>query len=343
MKKSRKVTIIFLLAVIVLGGALLFIRTLDRKEIKDSLEPASVTKEEVSVPDEDKEAEPEPEEAVEEDLRVKVGPSEFPVILEDGDYENLNRANLIWTLNNLFEHVNNFEFSESTYSRSYHINGREVETNLSLIELGRGYRPKIRSSSNEIIDYSDIIEKDGIDHLVLDQAFMEAFIEASKYEEVTDELNAFIDRLNRIKSADIDNLTEAEIDSMFYIDPNINEDGLDLEDKRKGLREFAVGMHFQSTNVFWIGGGTEKDLYPDGDDGEAVFLGRAIEYSREDHLRAHYYLKGQIDHEAPPPSNFDPRLHTDPDEEPFIWVPAGTWEFIYHKRQWKVAIFRPVR
>ena len=86
MKKRQKVTLILLLVVIVLGGALLYIRTLDQDGLEKSPEPSSVTSEEVSDPDEaielkGKEARSEPVE--EEDLRVKVGASEFPVIFED--------------------------------------------------------------------------------------------------------------------------------------------------------------------------------------------------------------------------------------------------------------------
>ena len=89
-KRSRKVTIILLLAIMLLGGAFLSIRTLNR-------------------------------DGIEEDLRVKVGPDEFPIIFEDGNYENLDRARLIWTVNNLFESVYDFEFSEYGNSRRYHI------------------------------------------------------------------------------------------------------------------------------------------------------------------------------------------------------------------------------
>ena len=103
----------------------------------------------------------------------------------------------------------------------HYINGREVETKLYLHIINGGpHSPKIKSSSNKVIDYHDIIEVDGVNHLVLPREFIETFIEASsKYAEVTDELNNFIDRLNQVKSAETDNLTEVEIDSMFYFDP----------------------------------------------------------------------------------------------------------------------------
>ena len=169
----------------VLGGAFLSIRTLNR-------------------------------DALEENFWVKIGPDELTVIFEDGDYENLDRARLIWTVNNLFESVYDFEFAEYGNSRRYHINGREVETNLYLHQLGRGmYTPDILRK----IGYKNIVKVDGINHLVLSREFIEAFIEASsKYGELTDELNNFIDRLNQVKSVEIDNLTELQIDSMLHLD-----------------------------------------------------------------------------------------------------------------------------
>ena len=288
------------MAIIVLGGAFLSIRTLNR-----------------------------------ENLQVKIGPDEFPVIFEDGDYENLDRARLIWTVNNLFESVYDFEFAEYGNSRRYHINGREVETNLYLHQLGRGkYTPDILRK----IGYKNIVEVDGINHLVLSREFIEA---SSEYGELTDELNNFIDWLNRVKSEEIDNLTEAQIDSMLYLGPRL-VDRTGLEQKRRDLREFTVDAHFQSTNVFWIGEGTEKDIYPDGDETKPMFGGNAISYKREDYLR-NFHRRDRINPKAPPPSNFDPRLHTEPDLEPFIWVPHGTWGFINENGQWKLAIFMPGR
>ena len=280
-----------------------------------------------------------------ENFRVKIGPDEFPVIFEDSDYENLDRARLNWTVNNLFESVYDFEFLERGSSRKFHINGREVETNVYLRRLGKGrYSPKIKSSSHKRIGYYDIIEENGDHHLVLSREFIEAFIEASsKYAEITDELNTFIDRLNRIKSAEIDNLSEAQIDSMLLIDPGLAlADKAGLEQKKRYLREFTVDTHFQSTNVFWIGEGTEKDIYPDGDETKPMFGGNAISYKREDYLR-NFHRRDRINPKAPPPSNFDPRLHTEPDLEPFIWVPNGTWGFINENGQWKLAIFMPGR
>ena len=211
-----------------------------------------------------------------------------------------------------------------------------METNRSLIKLGPGtYGPKIKSSSHKRIGYYGIIVENGVHHLVLSRQFIEAFIEASsKYAEVTDELNTFIDRLNRVKSADIDNLTEAQIDSMLYFHPNFMANP-GQEDKKRHLRTFTVNVHFQSTNVLWTGEVTEKDLYSDGDETKSVYGGNAIYYKREDYLRNSYH---RIDPKATPPSNFDPRLHTDLDAEPFIWVPLGKWAFICVDRQWKIAL-----
>ena len=308
--KRQKITFVLLLAVIALAGALLYINTLDRDEL-------------------------------EEDLRMKVGASEFPLIFEDGDYANLDRARLIWTVNNLYECVRDFEFGESTYPRRFHINGREVETNRYLLKKGRGnYGPVIKSSAHKRIGYYDIIVENGVQHLVLSRQFIEAFIDASsKYGELTDEINNFIERLNRINSTELNKLTEAEIDTMLFFDPTFMANP-DLEDKKRHLRTFTVDKHFQSTNVFWVEEGTEKDLYSDGDDTKQVYGGSAIFYRREDDLRNSYF-RHLINPKAPPPLNLDPRLHNDPDAEPFIWVPVGTWEFINVNRQWKIALFRP--
>ena len=66
--------------IMVLGGAFLYIRTLDRDELEESQKPAPLTQEEVSDPDEatepqDMETESEPEQ-VKVDLQVKVGADE---------------------------------------------------------------------------------------------------------------------------------------------------------------------------------------------------------------------------------------------------------------------------
>ncbi len=232
-----------------------------------------------------------------ENFRVKIGPDEFPVIFEDGDYENLDRARLIWTVNNLFESVYDFEFAEYGNSRRYHLNGREVETNLYLHQLGRGkYTPDILRK----ISYKNIVKVYGINHLVLSREFIEAFIEASsKYGELTDELNNFIDRLNQIKSTEIDNMTEAQIDSMLYLGPRLM-DRTGLEQKSRDLRGFTVDSHFQSTNVFWIIEGNEKDIYSDGDETKHMFGGNAIYYKREDYLRNSHH-RNRINPKAPPP------------------------------------------
>ena len=337
MKNRHKVTLILLLAVIVLAGVLLYIGTLDRRELKESPELAPLTQEEVFKPEvatelKDEDAESEPEEEV--DLRVKVGLEEFPVIFEDGDYENLDKANLIWTVNNLFASGHDFEIIEEEPSVKFHVSVREVESKFYLYGSGIGYRPKIE------IRYNDIVEVDGVNHLVLSREFIEAFIETSaKYAEITDELNDFIDRLNRVKSDEINNLTEAQIESMVYLGPRLAAKA-GLEQKKRELRQFTVDIHFQTTNVFWIKKGTEKDLYPDGDETKPVFGGNAIYYRRDDYLRDSHH-RDRIEPKAPPPSNFDPRLHTDPDAEPFIWVPIEKWEFICVDRKWKIASFMP--
>ena len=341
MKKRQKVTLILLLAIIVLGGAFLYIRTLDQDEVEERPDSALLAPEEVSDPDEatevkDVKAESEPEEE-EVDLQVKVGPDEFPVIVEDGDYENLDKARLIWTVNNLFASGHDFEIIEEEPSFKFHVNGREVESNLYLYGSGRGYRPKIE------IRYNDIVEVDGVNHLVLSREFIEAFIEASsKYGELTDGLNNFIDRLNRINTAEFDNLTEAQIDFMMYFDPAFRNE-LDLEIKRGSLKEFTVNNHFQSTNVFWLKENTELGRYLHGDNAEPVIIGQTIEYTTKGKLSIvlQAVLREIEDYDFTPPSNFDPRLHTDPDVEPFIWVPANTWEFINDNGQWKVAIINP--
>ena len=271
-----------------------------------------------------------------ENLRVKVGPDEFPVIFEDGDYENLDRARLIWTVNNLFKSGQDFEMVPiNVYnSRKYYIENREVEAKFYLLHFGSGYRPEIK------IRYTDIIEVDGVNHLVLSWQFIVAFIVvSSEYGALADELNNFIDRLNRIKLAEIGNLTEVQIDSMLYLEPRIADDA-GLEEKRIGLREFTVDIHFQSTNVFWIEESAELGRHFYEDDAESIIFGQAIYYKRKDNLPSRV-PDDEINLELPPPSNFDPRLHTDPDSEPFIWVPAGKWGFIYHNRQWKIAVVIP--
>ena len=276
---------------------------------------------------------------------MKIGPDEFPVILEDGDYENLDRVRLNWTVNNLFESVYDFEILERGSSRKFHINGREVETNLYIIKLGRGsYSPKIKSSSNKRIGYYDIIEKNWDHYLLLSREFIEAFIEASsKYAEVTDELNDFIDRLNRVKSEEIDNLTEAQIDSMLLFDSQSADEFAEIEKKRDGLREIRLNLYFKSTNVFWIEENTEVGRHFYGVDAEPLIIGEVIYYLTKGMLSLLSSTDSweKVNYDLPPPSNFDPRSHTEPDAEPFIWVPAGKWEFINENGQWKLAISIP--
>ena len=192
-----------------------------------------------------------------------------------------------------------------------------------------GYSPKVLGISRYVDQY------DG-NYLHLDQEFIEEYIEASKYTELTDELNDFIARFNRIQSTEVDNLPEAMLDSILYIDPNYTEGEVDLQMKMKTLKSFTLNLHFQSTNVFWIGELTEKDIYLHGDDTKSILVGQAVYYaSREDDL------SDEDENRAlRPSSNFDPRLNTDPADKPFIWKPCGEWGFIYDEKQWKLFIPR---
>ncbi len=272
---------------------------------------------------------------------VKVGPGKFPVIFEDGDYENLDKPKLIWTVNNLFESEFDFEIVPAEAYKFY-VAGREVEANFYLKTLGLEPDLGLRIPGS----YDKIVKEDGVYHLVLDQEFIERFIEyTTNHEEVTAELNDFIDRVNLIKSNEIDNMTEAEIDSILFIGPKYTDNYEGVEKKREGLKGFTQNRHFQSTNVFWIG----KDLYSFEDDTKDIFFGTTMVYIRDNYpiRRKPYfdrfgydfsYLRDMIDPKATPPSNFDPLLHTDPDANPFVWVPASHWlYFIYDNMQWKFA------
>ena len=214
-----------------------------------------------------------------------------------------------------------------------------METDLYLNALGNGYFPKIASSSNERVSSNVIVRKNGESYLVFSRGFVEAFIEASKYAEVTDELNAFIERLNGITSDELDNLTEAQIDSMLYVDRRL-ADNPSIEEKRKDLREFTVDIHFLNSNAFWLGEGSGLGHYVTGDPEEVMIGEQAIYYKREGDLP--FWLEGETeDLELSPPSNFDPRIHMEPRASEFVWVAAGTWEFIYVDGQWKLAILNP--
>ena len=296
---------------------------------------------------------------------VKVDPGEFPVILEDGAYKNLDKKRLIWTVNNLFESEYDFVIVPAD-SYKFYADGREVEANFDLKTL-RGKEnngPKIPGN------YRKIVKEDGVYHLVLAREFIEAFNDASsKYAEVTDELNDFIDRVNLIKSSEIDNLTEAEIDSMLFIEPRL-ADSYVGEEKRKVLKAFIADCHFQSTNVFSIEESEDLSRYLYGDETKRynhTFLGRylsryfygdvekrmlagtTIIYERENYLlkrslhSSSYdlsYLREMLDPKATPPSNFDPHLHTDPDANPFFWGSGyNSGYLIYDSRQWKLLFF----
>ena len=119
MKKRQKVIFILLLAIMVLGGKLLYVRTL-------------------------------------KDLRVKVGQGEFPVLIEDGDYENLDKARLIWTVNNFFENSYDFEIVPYYNSRKYYVDGREVEANFFIIKKAVWYGPYIGSSPGAIVEVDGV-------------------------------------------------------------------------------------------------------------------------------------------------------------------------------------------
>ena len=278
----------------------------------------------------------------EANFRVRVGPEEFSVLLEDGDYGNLDKERLNQTVNNLYAHVFEVEIATHSYdSRRYIFNGQVIETNRYLRVLSEGdYGPNFASDRPETILYNDIIEKDGVYHLVLSQGFVEAFIEASKYAEVTDELNEYIERLNRIRLEELESLTEAQIDSIQYVDSRLINDPSSLEKKRNYLRQFTLDVYFLASNVFWIGESIELGPYLTGILGESVTFGEAIYYTTED--RFGYGWSGEEGiHEIPPPSTFDPLLHAQPDSGRFIWVPDGTWGFIYDKQQWKIGVIRP--
>ena len=107
MADKGKIRGFFLLAIIALTGVVLYLWKLDREEIEEHPTPSPVIQKEVSdVAEEAKPVDLGPEAEVEleqidddPDIRVRVGPEEFPVLLEDGDYENLDKERLIWTLN----------------------------------------------------------------------------------------------------------------------------------------------------------------------------------------------------------------------------------------------------
>ena len=215
-----------------------------------------------------------------------------------------------------------------------------MESKFYLESQDRMYGPDINAA------YFHIVEVDGVNHIVLSRKFIEAYTEASsKYAEITDELNTFIDRLNQVKSVEIDNLTELQIDSMLHLDQGLAANA-ELEQKRLYLKGFTVNIHFQSTNVFWLAEIIEvgRNLY--GDDAEPQLFGQAIYYRNRMKDRTLKRLPNNKEYlDLLPPSNFDSWLHTepdeDPDEEPFIWVPTGTWEFIFVHRQWKIAAYSP--
>ena len=268
---------------------------------------------------------------------VKVDPGEFPVILEDGDYENLNKERLIWTVNNLFESEYDFVIVPAN-SYKFYADGREVEANFDLKTLREKENNELKIPSN----YSKIVKEDGVYHLVLAREFIEAFIEASsKYAKVTDELNDFIDRINLIKSSEIDNLTEAEINSMLLIEPSVGEE------KRKVLKSFIADVHYQSTNVLSIEENADLSRYFYGDETKRMLVGTTIVYVRENYLLKRTlhsydlsYLREMLDPKATPPSNFDPHLHTDLDANPFFWGSGyNAGYFIYDNKQWKLWFF----
>lgn len=281
------------------------------------------------------------DQAVEEGrLWVRVGLEEFPVLLEDGDFENLDKVKLIWTLNSLFEHVYRFEFVEAEIPKKYYINGDQVETSLYLLALRKGrFTPTVLSNDDEVVCCSDILEKDGRYHMICSRAFIEAYIEASKYDEITNQLDKFIDRLNRIQSAEFNGLTETQIDAMLYVDPRLL-DNPSIEKKRDFLRQFTLDVHFQDSNVFWIVESTEIGHYITEDPDQMMIAAEAIYYEREDNLP--FWLAGlPEDLEVAPPSNFHPRLHMEPGASEFVWVAAATWTFIHLDRKWKLAIVHP--
>ena len=282
--------------------------------------------------------EPDDEEA---DFRVRVGPEEFPLLLEDGDYGNLDMERLIQTVNNLFAHVYEFEIATDRSTAGFTISGQEVETNRYLEVPGEvDYRPEFESYNWERLSYHILIEDDGEFHLLLSQGFIEAFIDASKYAEVTDELNEFIERINRIRSEELESLTEAQIDSIQYVDPRLLDDPSPLEKKRNYLKEFTLDVHFLDTNVFWIIESAELGQYVPEKPDQVMILGEAIYYATEDMIGSGWSREEGI-YDIPPPANFDPGLHADSDSGQLIWVPNGTWGFIYIDGQWKLAMFRP--
>ncbi len=144
-------------------------------------------------------------------------------------------------------------------------------------------------------------------------------------------MNDFIDQFNRVQAADVDKLPEAELDSVLYLDPDYIGDEVDLQMKGKTLKSFTLNLHFQSTNVFWIGELSEKDIYLHGDDTTSLYVGQAF-----------YYTSGEDENRAllPPPSNFNPCSDAKPAAKPFIWRLSGKWGFIYDDRQWKLFIPR---
>ena len=350
MADKGKIRGFFLLAIIAFTGVVLYLWKLDRTEIEEKPPPgplieeetSGITEERVPADDDGPEAEVEPEQVdFEADIQVKVGPEEFPVLLEDGNYENLDKERLIQTVNNLYAHVSTFEIATHKSTVSFTVSGQEVETNRYLqVPSKRNYRPRFESYNRERLAYHILIEEDGQYHLVLTQEFVEAFIEASKYAEVTDELNEFIERLNRIRSEELDSLTEAQIDSIQFVDSSLINDPSSLEKKRNYLKEFTLDVHFLNTNVFWIVESAELGDYVTGKPDQVMIVGEAIYYTTEDRIGSRWSQEERI-YDIPPPSNFDPHLHAEPGSGQFLWVPDGTWGFIYIDEEWKLAMLRP--
>ncbi len=146
---------------------------------------------------------------------VKIANTDFPIILEDGNYseEILNLA--LNDINSVYSQIKEYEINYSATNRSFTINGEKIQTNVYFYGGRQNfYAPSIFSKSN--LGY--LLEVNGKHQLILSNSLMNEYQKALLFKESNIKeiikLDSFIQYINQLEN--IGSLSDAEVKDLFY-------------------------------------------------------------------------------------------------------------------------------
>ena len=144
---------------------------------------------------------------------VKIANTDFPVVVEDGNYsdELINIA--LDDINLVYSQLKEYYIGHSTNKKSFLINGKNIQTNVS---FNRGnqdlYGPRIFSESN----FGYLLEVNGNHQLILSNSLMNEYEKALQFKESFEvevsKLDAFLNRFNNDERFNDD-----EVPKLFFL------------------------------------------------------------------------------------------------------------------------------